>query len=194
MCFSDVYSATAIPAEARNNELAWSKIGQHSAFLITYHLSMSICCQTNASPELCSGTSLLKWRGRSVSWVRSLFLLTPTNLPPMSCLKSSVSDSTFIHYFLLFSWDAYTFVEGLKFWSRTVRLFKPNHQGNNKNSGSVTYLGSISDCPEQFKFSSELVFQKMETIKVEQEVFLALQGSRFAKHFRFDWNCFLVLH
>jgi arsenite methyltransferase len=75
--------------------------------------------------------------------------------------------------------------KGLKFYSVTTRLFKPNPE-KTTTSKKVTYKGTIEGCEEKLTFMEKLSFKKGEPKEVDEKVSNALFGSRFSAHFEFQ--------
>lgn len=78
----------------------------------------------------------------------------------------------------------------IKFYSVTYRLFKINQlESDCEDYGqSVTYKGTITESPDEFRLDEHHIIKKGITFKVCGNSFLMLQESRFKEHFEFSGN------
>ncbi|WP_127717570.1 methyltransferase domain-containing protein [Halobacteriovorax sp. HLS] len=76
----------------------------------------------------------------------------------------------------------------IKFYSVTYRLFKIDQlEADCEDYGqAVTYKGTISECPEEFRLDEHHVMKKGVSFRVCGNSFLMLQESRFKDHFEFS--------
>lgn len=71
----------------------------------------------------------------------------------------------------------------ISYASGTYRLFKlPKHPVMTK--ATVTYKGTVADCPDQLDFDSSHCFKKDVAVEVNGEMAAILQSSRFAPDFK----------
>lgn len=77
-------------------------------------------------------------------------------------------------------------VGNLKFYSWTVRAFKiPEIEDRCEDYGEfATYLGTMPDYPEQFKFDEDHTFVKGEKVRICRNFALIFTKSRFAPYFQ----------